>query len=151
MTTEQRDAIESELRALARVRDPVPVDVVEAAIAAFTLRNLDAELAELTYDSLSDQSQLAGVRGSGGTRQLTFEGPDFVLDVQIELSGERRMAGQISPPTTSELELRHRGGTMSAPVDAAGRFVLSPTPHGPICLKFPEYGGRRLATIWVAV
>lgn len=151
MTTDQRDALESELRALAGVRDPVPPDVVEAALAAFTMRNLDAELAELVYDSFSDEVLLAGVRGSGGTRQLIFETPDCVLDVQIELAGERRMSGQITPPAAIGLEVRHSGGTIPAPVDPRGRFVVSSTPNGPISLRLVDDDDRAVATTWIAV
>lgn len=152
MSGDERDALESELRALATVRDGVPADVVTAALAAFAMRTLDAELAELTYDSLLDEPVLAGVRGTGGTRHLTFEASDFVLDLQIGLDPERRVAGQVTPAETTELELRHSAGTIRAPVDNLGRFVAGPVPPGPFSIRVPQYADRRaLATMWIAL
>jgi hypothetical protein len=152
MTSDQRDALEMELRTLAGVRDPVPADVTNAALAAFEIRSLDAELAELTYDSALDEPTLAGVRGSGGTRHITFEGFGVVLDLQVEVAGERRLAGQITPSGANEMELQHGGGTIRAPVDPLGHFAVSPAPHGPFSIRIPRQGqGKSLATMWIAI
>lgn len=151
MSSDERDALESELRALAGVRDGVPDDVLDAALGAYVLRTLDAELAELNYDSLLDEA-LAGVRGSGATRQLSFEASDVVIDLQITLDGERQVTGQITPPDATELEFRHSAGTIQAPVDESGRFGINPAPRGPFSIRFRrDAAGRRLATMWIAI
>ena len=47
--------------------EPVPADVVAAAKASFTWRTIDAELAELTFDSVADTDALVGrARGPAG-------------------------------------------------------------------------------------
>ena len=56
------------LRRIAGQIDPEPATVTAGAMAAFSWRTIDAELATLTHDSLLDDDALAGVR-SGGPRQ----------------------------------------------------------------------------------
>ncbi len=51
----------ADLRAAGRL-DPVPTEAVAAVRAAFIRRTIDAELAELTYDSDMDDERLAAVR-----------------------------------------------------------------------------------------
>jgi hypothetical protein len=53
-----------ELRGLINRLDQVPENVDEAARAAYTWRTIDAELAELTRDSLVDEENLHAVRGA---------------------------------------------------------------------------------------
>ena len=50
-----------ELRELGRAADPVPPAVLFAAIGSLAWRRIDADLAELTSDSLLDDA-LAGLR-----------------------------------------------------------------------------------------
>ena len=45
------DALLAALRRIPRHADPVPGPVLEAARGSFTWRTIDAELAELAYDS----------------------------------------------------------------------------------------------------
>ena len=54
---EPDDELEAELRRLAADREPVPAELVQAALDAFGWRDIDAELAELVYDSLVDADQ----------------------------------------------------------------------------------------------
>ena len=65
-------------RALSQA-DPVPEHVVEAARASFTWRTIDAELAELVYDSAGEE--LVGVRSAEATRQVTFRAPGIEIEV----------------------------------------------------------------------
>ncbi len=62
-------------RALHDAVDPVPEPVVAAAHAAFEWRDVDAELAALTSDTLPAQ---AGMRSTGQARLLVFSGPRAV-------------------------------------------------------------------------
>ncbi len=126
-----------ETRALALLRrgldqaDPVPDRVVRAAEAAWTWRTIDAELASLTHDSLADQ-QLA-MRGSDDVRTLTFESPRVA--VEVEVGGDRSLAGQIVPPRPANVDLQHRGNTIATvQADEAGMFFFGELPNGPISL-----------------
>ncbi len=91
--------------ALAR-HDPVPDDVVEAAKGSYSWRTIDAELAELAYDSTADATPLAGVRGVARTRTLSFEAPDLTVEVEVEEAGARTVTGQLVPPQPATVELR---------------------------------------------
>ena len=69
---EPDDELEAELRRLAADREPVPAELVQAAVDAFGWRNIDAELAELVYDSLIDTDEASLVRGPPGQRLVSF-------------------------------------------------------------------------------
>ena len=68
------------LRELGRVvtaADPVPPEVIAAAKASFTWRTIDAELAELAFDSLLDDEgvtdNLATGLPAGGIRRYRLQ------------------------------------------------------------------------------
>ena len=82
MTTPD-DPVFDELKTALHEADSVPDDVLQAAKDSFTWRTVDAELAELVFDSALEE--LSGVR-SGATvdRQLTFRTDEF----EIEMAGK---------------------------------------------------------------
>src|ERR1700736_6555418 len=85
-----------ERRALARAVDPVPAEVTFAAKGSLAWRRIDAELAELTFDSLLEDAALAGVRGGDTVRLVTFEAGDVSVEVEITDAGDRRrLIGQL--------------------------------------------------------
>jgi hypothetical protein len=142
------------LRGVLEEIDPVPGPLVEAAQAAFTWRTVDAELAELTADSVLDG---AAVRASDAPRLLTFTAGAVSLVVEVAAStgvGDvaRRLIGQIVGPHPAEVEVRHADGSLTVPTDDYGRFRAAPVPAGPISLAL-RFAGRRppLVTSWVTV
>ena len=142
------------LREVVRKADPVPSDVEDAARATFTWRTIDAELAELAYDSLLDDDRLAGVRGDSAPRALTFEGPSFGVELEVaEDGGLRRLLGQLVPPGPAQIEVRHSGGLLRLAADAVGRFAASGVAPGPVSLRCIVQGsdGPPLETAWVTV
>lgn len=150
MTPEERDILEARLRELAGLHDPVPAEVTIAAEAALAMRSLDAELADLAYDSFFDESLLAGVRGSG-TRQLSFEASGLSVEVEVATGERPRLVGQVVPAQSGTVELRHAGGTITAPVDDLGRFAAT-LPAGPFSIRCPGGADRpAVETAWVAI
>jgi hypothetical protein len=144
----------AELRA-AGALDPVPADAIAAARAAFVWRTIDAELAELTYDSLlegEEEKELAGVRGPATARSLTFASDDLTVELDASAVGAgRRLVGQLVPPQPGEVEVRHAGGTVTVPADELGRFSAD-VAAGPVSLHCR--GGRSptpVTTDWVIV
>jgi|1186.fasta_scaffold07599_2 hypothetical protein len=130
------DALLDELRALGRTADPLPERVVFAAQESLSWRTIDAELAELTYDSVLDDDRLALVRGHQAGRLLTFSTPALTIEVQVTNNGsDRRLVGQLVPAQAAVLVLRHAGGTSEVEVDADGRFRTEPVPAGPLALS----------------
>jgi hypothetical protein len=112
---------------LAKVAAPPP-GVVEAAKGLFTWRTIDAELAELAYDSLVAGEDL-GVRAAGQPRILTFEAGGLTVEVEVDdVPGARRLIGQLTPPGQAGLELHTTGDTVLGEADDLGRFVLPLPP-----------------------
>ena len=95
----ENDELEHELRRLAARQDPVPPELVQAATEAFSWRNIDAELAELVFDSLLNTDQAALVRSSPGRRLVSFQTPELTIDVEVTATASGRdVMGQITPP-----------------------------------------------------
>jgi hypothetical protein len=143
----------AELRDAGRL-DPVPTDALAAAKAAFMWRTIDAELAELTYDSLLDDQPLAGVRSSTPARFLSFASDPANLSVELEAITEgerRRLVGQLVPAQRGQIEVRHAGGAVTVEVDDLGRFTADDLAPGPISLHCRAASGATVATDWVLV
>ena len=138
---DEDEILMGELRAVAGQADPVPEESVVAARAAFAWRTMDAELAQLAYDSLLDDRPLAGVRGVAAPRMLTFEAARLTLEVEAVAEGpERRLLGQLVPPQPGRIEVRHRGGSLTVEADGMGRFTAAGLRSGPVSLRCDPAG-----------
>src|SRR3954463_13001834 len=98
----------AELRLAALIVDPVPQRVTFAAKASLAWRTIDAELAELTYDSALDADRLTLVRGAAAARMLTFSASGLTVDVEVEeLDGGLRLIGEVAPAQRMVIAVRH--------------------------------------------
>ena len=155
--TPQDEALIAELRAAAAAIDPVPEAVIEAAEVAWTWRTIDAELAELTYDSWTDDRELAGVRGAATlaptSRLLSFEASDIALELEIVIEGDkRRLVGQIVPAQPGVVEVQHRRGAEAVEADVVGRFAVASIAPGLFRLTVrPSGNPTEVATAWIQV
>lgn len=86
------DRLEALLRDALTAADPVPERVRDGARAALSWATIDAELAELTFDSLLDRG---GVRGVDVARQLTFEHDDIELELIMTDARVNGLVGQV--------------------------------------------------------
>src|SRR5205823_4361864 len=105
------------LRMLFTRIDPVSPILLEHARMAFGWRTLEAEIAELSYDSLADREMIAAVRDGGpagsGPRLLGFDtdvtgDADSALTVEVEVTVERGHAclvGQLMPPVPAMVQV----------------------------------------------
>lgn len=158
-SSEQYDeALTEALIAAVRRHDPVPPSVLEAARAAFAWRTIDADLAELEYDSLFDAPTLVGVRGLPGPRLVTFEAADVCVEVEVhEVGGLRRLIGQIVPPQPGIVTVRYKDGNAGVDADDLGRFQVPDVSAGPVslqCRLAPDADGpgeRVVETEWVVL
>ena len=76
----------------------MPPELVQAATEAFSWRNIDAELAELVFDSLLDTDPATLVRSSPGRRLVSFQTPELTIDVEVTTTASGRdVMGQITP------------------------------------------------------
>jgi len=148
-THDPDDRLLEELAAALEATDPVPERFVEAAKASFTWRTIDAELAELVFDSA--EGELAGVRGVDSTREITFRTPSFEIEVAIISDGVRRLIGQLVPAQVGVVELQFAGASVTTESDSLGRFSFDDVPLGPISLKIEAADGATTQTAWTLV
>ncbi|NRQ37857.1 hypothetical protein HII36_39415 [Nonomuraea sp. NN258] len=138
-------AWEEELREIANRLDPVPAELLEDAMRAYALRTLDAELAELTFDSW-DVVSATRVRG-GGPRLLTFTSRDLVLE--LEVSGARLVGRTSGGP--AEIGVQRRDDETRLRSDALGRFTADALQPGPLRLRVSPAQGDPVVTCWIRI
>src|SRR5437588_8786864 len=112
----------AELRLAGLVVDPVPQRVTFAAKASLAWRTIDAELAQLTYDSALDAERLTLVRGAAAARMLTFSASGLTIDLEVEETNGLRLIGELAPAQQAVITVRHAEGTTEVETDEDGRF-----------------------------
>lgn len=117
-----------------------------AAEAAFSWRTIDAELAQLSYDSWTDPALL--VRGSSTQpRSLVFS--HGALAVELERTDDA-LVGQLVPPTSGEIALIGADGqSVTSEADDLGCFSLPVTRTGPHRLRCTAPAGELLTDWWL--
>ena len=152
---ESDDELEAELRRLAADREPVPAELRQAAVDAFSWRDIDAEIAELVYDSLLDADAASLVRGPADQRLVSFAVGGMTIDLEVTSVGAgRTVMGQIAPPQRATVDIRHPQDTVTVEADDLGRFWSGPLPPGPASLRLrppSEAAGPAVVTDWIAL
>lgn len=154
MTVHARDELLlTRLGTVASAADPPPPLLRELGLAAWDLRRVDAELAELVGDSELDT---AGVRGERPTsRLLSFDARGTAVEVEVSVSGgDRRLLGQVYPPPAANGRVRlelTRGDAGGAALDEAGCFCLEDAPQGLVRLHVEVAGVTTVSTQWVSL
>ncbi|MDN3025591.1 hypothetical protein [Streptomyces sp. S.PB5] len=138
--------LEEELRRAAAILDPVPAELRRIAVEAFALHDLDARIAELTFDSVVDAIPVRGA--TDVPRMLTFRAGEVTVDVEVTGDG---LLGQVLPPQQALIEVL-TGPQTSAPLvaDDMGRFTGDAPPVGPFALRL-RTGGEVVVTEWLRV
>ncbi|HET8738789.1 MAG TPA: hypothetical protein VFO17_03545 [Acidimicrobiia bacterium] len=129
--------------------DPVPEDVIEFAKASYTWRDIDAELAELEFDSV-DQEAPNGVRSSATARLISFQAGQWMLDIEFDPTSGRLM-GAISPQTRYTVDVHSAGGFFTTESDDLGRFQAEGVVSGPLSMVLRFEGGQTIKTQWVVL
>lgn len=126
----------------------VPREVTEAGYAAFTLRDLDGELASLAFDSASADPSLAGVRsGHAGLRALTLASSTVTIELEVT---SRSLLGQLVPAQVYELVvIGPHGHEHRIPVDDLGCFIIEPIPDTKFRLHVS--GELNVKTDWLEI
>ncbi len=130
------DALLVELGGLLDRLDPVPLELIDQARQIFCWRSVDAELAELSFDSLLDRELALAVRSGDGSvlgpRMLGFgavvDGEDLSIEVEVSaIDGQCTMIGQLEPAGATTIGVQARGGdVVEVPVDDAGSIRRAP-------------------------
>ncbi len=147
------DELEQELGRAERLLDPVPAQLLRGAVEMFDWRTIDAELAELVFDSVDARAAVL-VRGSDQHRLLTFSAGD--LGIELELTGTaaaRGITGRLIPAQPAEIEIRCADRQLTVAADALGRFSAAWPGSGPLSLRCRPAGGkaaRQVVTEWIS-
>ena len=149
MTESTRPQEEERLLSLLRrgldQSDASPADVTEFAKAALSWRTIDADLAQLSYDSIDDSTS---VRGVAASRMLAFESGELMIDLEHEpLSGH--LMGQLDPAGQMTIELHVLDTVLVTESDELGRFSFEGIQSGPFALVIRLEGDDVVKTQWV--
>jgi hypothetical protein len=132
-----------------KARDDVPPWFVQTGKNAYAWHNIDAELAQLTYDSRTDADAMAVARlETASIRALTFTSAHLSIELEV---ADGSLVGQVVPPQAGTLETRTKAGLTTSPVDEAGFFTVAPIPSGPFLLRFGTTGGAYVMTGWITL
>lgn len=136
-------------RAIGARRD-VPAEFVQAAKEAFAWRDIDAELAHLTYDSVHGPDLAAQTRSEDAPiRALTFSSPH--LTIELEVTAES-LLGQVIPTQIAAIEIHTQAGVATAvSSDEIGCFSVQPVPRGTFRLHCLVPGGIDVRTGWITL
>jgi hypothetical protein len=135
----ERTILEALQRVLETV-DPPPDHVIANAREAFTWHGIDAELAELVYDSATEPAPVA-VRTAEAARQVTFRAPGLEIEVEVVSERARIVIGQLIPAQTATVELRRDDETRETTADTLGRFTFTGVTPGAIMLTVVTSSG----------
>ena len=134
--------------------DPVPADVLNAARAALSMRDLDAQLALLMADSeVSEGPVLVRDTQTLTPRMLSFGHPSSGVELELEIhpsSDGVRLLGLVTGsdgPLTVECD----DTNIETTPDALGRFTVANVPHGQLRLRVAAPDGTRVVTSRVTV
>lgn len=136
------------LAELARAHGPrpeVPARVVDAALAAFAWRTIDAELAGLEYDSVLHEGLALRSAGTDAARTLSFQASDSTVEVEVADGG---LLGQLLPPGPVEVVLQTPDGDCPLSTNAAGFFAAPIAAGRPFRLWCRPAGGTWFVTDW---
>ncbi|GHB32327.1 hypothetical protein GCM10010377_23300 [Streptomyces viridiviolaceus] len=136
--------LEEELRQAAAILDPVPAGLRQIAVEAYALHDLDARVAELTFDSLVDAIPVRGE--TDPPRMLTFRAGEVTVDVEVSAEG---LMGQVLPPGPARIDVLS-GPRAHARIQAddMGRFTGDAPPAGPFALRL-RTGEDLVVTEWL--
>ena len=140
------------LRQAFAARRAVPHGFVQAGQDAFAWHDIDAELAQLTYDSTRRTEDAMAMRApeEAAIRVLTFTSAQAGLQIELEVQ-EDALAGQILPMQCADIEIQTRTGTQEPiSADEVGCFWISPIPGEDFRLRCrPVTGNAEVITVWI--
>ena len=112
--------------------DDPPAPLFDGAKWVHDWLNMEAELAEITFDS-TDDVELAGVRSTSALRELTFVSDATTIEIEIE-PGPRTVdiTGTIDPPVEGRVQLVVGGEVFADDIDDRGSFAVTGVVHGTV-------------------
>jgi hypothetical protein len=138
------------LRQAVLARLAVPDEFVQAGKDAFAWHNIDAELAQLTYDSTRELDQALSLRAeTASIRALTFTSAHLTIELEVT---QDALVGQVVPAQAATIIVQSQPGS-EAPVsaDEIGCFSIQPIPSGPFRLQCRTATGLEVLTGWTTL
>jgi hypothetical protein len=107
--------------------------------------NIDAELAQLTYDSTHSSELAAATRSEAASiRALTFTSARITIELEVT---DDSVLGQIVPAQLATIEVQAQYGPRSViSTDEIGCFSIQPIPAGPFRLRCQTGAGTDILT-----
>jgi len=141
------DELLEALRQAIAARQAVPAEFVAAGKNAFAWHNIDAELAQLTYDSIRDADGALSTRTEAASiRALTFTSGHLTIELEV---GTESLLGQIVPAQTAVITVQPMtGAETDVQVDEIGCFSIEPIPTGQFRLRCRGAGVEAI-TGWI--
>lgn len=140
------------LRESVRARLAVPPWFTQTARNAYAWFDIDAQLAQLTYDSSHDRELETTLRSvstrsePASIRALTFTSARLAIELEVTADS---LIGQIVPPRQGSLEHETRSGeTATVSIDEIGCFCIQPVPDGAFRLRCQTEDGVDVVTNW---
>jgi hypothetical protein len=121
---------------------PVPAALTQFALDAFRWRDLDAQLASITFDSATDQ--LVGVRGTAERHLVRYSGAGLTVSLSL---ADASLTVMIEPAGEYHCRIEGPDVAVSMDSDEAGQLSLDDCPL-PLRLVV-ENDPRRLMTPWL--
>jgi hypothetical protein len=141
----------AELHEATRAVHETPAGFYRSGRAAFSWRNVNAELAELSYDSAAQPGgALAGTRAEpAALRTLTFAAAGVTIEIELKAAA---LQGHVVPPGSGEIDVQLRDGqTETVPVDDDGWFLAARPAAGLFRLHLRRADGGTAITMWTAL
>jgi hypothetical protein len=128
----------------------VPPEFIEAAENAFAWHNIDAEIAQLTYDSTYHHDTTPSMRSeTASIRALTFTSAH--LTIELEVCGDS-LLGQVIPALQGTIEIQTRvGATATILVDETGYFTVRRIPEIAFRLHCQTNDSPEIVTGWITL
>lgn len=146
MTDHDEHRVLDALQRMLEAVDAPPAHVIANAREAFTWHGIDAELAELVYDSATAAGPVSVRAAAQPARQVTFRSPGLEIEVEVVSERTRVVIGQLVPAQSASVELRHDDETRQTSADALGRFAFEAVPPGAIKLTVVTGSGAVVQT-----
>jgi len=123
----------------------VPPEFIELGKNAYAWHNIDAELAQLTYDSIHEPDHALSLRAEAASiRALTFTSAHLTIELEVS---EDSVLGQVIPAQSGVMEIQGREGTTATTeADEVGCFLIRPIPDSPFRLRFRTADGSDILT-----
>ena len=132
--------------------EKVPPSVISAAKTSFGWRNVTAAVADLDFDSATEEVSVAP--GSPApARHMRFSREGFSVEITVTRSGQR-LGGRFDPPIAGSVRLSRPGRPeLAAAVDSKGRFRFEAVGRGPVSIRTisSDPRSRGFQTAWVTI